>query len=505
MSEQARTFRFSPLDRTGLLLGLSGVQCALVAAGIFASGLLLDAGAPFLVVLAPTVALSAASFVRWNARPVHEWAPVIARFAFLRVGGRRRWNAPIPLLTGSPVDGRREPALPPFLRGLTIVDAGPVTWSPSSRHVGVGVIRDRARGTVAGIIPVHGREFSLLERGEQERLLHLWGDALAGFCAERGRVSRVQVTEWAAPAGLGEHERFMANHAGVVRNEAALESYRELLSEAGPMTVAHEVLVTVTVDPRRVSNGRARAGTEHDGVVQALLEELRLVSMRLEAATLVVGAPLSPPQIAEALRLRLDPACRPQFETRSASLAELVGLVSRYSAVPLAALINWDHLRTDGSLHRTYWVAEWPRLDVGPNWLEPLLLHGAGVRTFSLHYEPVPPSRAQRRIDRDSTRLAADEEQRARAGFRIGARHRRAQTAVAEREAELVAGYAELEYAGFVTVTAPDEDALAIACASYEQAAAQAGLELRALDGRHDLGVVCALPLGRGLAERGIA
>src|SRR5438067_13762949 len=167
----------------------------------------------------------------------------------------------------------------------------------------------------------------------------------------------------------------------------------------------------------------------------------------------------------------------------------MAGIVSRFSSAPLAVLVNWEHVRTDGSVHRTYWVAEWPRLEVGPNWLEPLLLHGAGIRTFSLHYEPVPPSRAQRRIDRDSTRLAADEEQRARSGFRIGARHRRAQTAVQEREAELVAGYAELGFAGFITVTASDRDALAVACASYEQAAAQAGLELRALDGQHDLGL----------------
>ena len=505
MSDQARVYRFAPLDRTGLLLGLSGVQCALVAAGIFASGLLLDAGAPILVVLLPTVALVAVSFVRWNARPVHEWVPTLTRFLALGVMGKRRWTAPIPLLSGTATDDRREPPLPPFLRGLTIVDAGPVSWSPASRLAGVGVVRDRARGTVTGIVPVQGREFSLLERGDQDRLLHLWGDALAGFCTERGRVSRVQVTEWTAPAGVGEHERFLARHENASRDRAAVESYRELLRDAGPMNVGHEVLVTVTVDPRRVSNGRARPDADHDGVIDALLEELRLVSMRLEAASLSVGAPLSPPQIAETLRLRLDPTCRPQFDTRQASLAELAGLVSRYSAGPLATSTDWAHLRTDGSLHRTYWVAEWPRLDVGPSWLEPLLLHGAGVRTFSLHYEPVPPSRAQRRIDRDSTRLAADEEQRSRAGFRIGARHRRAQTAVQEREAELVAGYAELEYAGFVTVTAPDEESLAIACASYEQAAAQAGLELRAVDGRHDLGLVCALPLGRGLAERGIA
>jgi hypothetical protein len=109
----------------------------------------------------------------------------------------------------------------------------------------------------------------------------------------------------------------------------------------------------------------------------------------------------------------------------------------------------------------------------------------------------VPPSRSQRQIDRDATRLASDEEQRHKRGFRVGARHRRAQTAVLEREAELVAGHAELEYAGFLTVTAPDEDALARACADYEQAAAQAGLEVRALDGQHDAGTGACLPIGR--------
>ena len=105
-------------------------------------------------------------------------------------------------------------------------------------------------------------------------------------------------------------------------------------------------------------------------------------------------------------------------------------------------------------------------------------------------------------MDRDSTRLAADEEQRTRGGFRIGARHRRAQSAVLEREAELVAGFYELEYAGFVSISASNLEELERSCAEYEQVAAQSGLELRALDGRHDLGIVCSLPLGRGLAPR---
>lgn len=505
MTEPGRFYRFAPLDRAGWVLGLSGVQCVLIAAGIFASSLLLDAGAPAPAVMVPVIALSAATFARWRGRPVHEWVPVLLRFGALRATGRHRWTAPIPLLTKAGTNEQRQPPLPPFMRGLELLDAGAVTWCPSTAHAGVGAVRDRANGTVSASIPVRGRGFSLLERDDQDRLLQGWGDVLSGFCTERPLVSRVQVTEWAAPAGLGEHERFIARNAAPVANAEALASYCELLAEAGPMSVSHEALVTVTLDQRRVTRGRVGDAASGDGVVAALLDEMRLVSMRLEAAELAVGAPLSVARTAEALRLRCDPSCRPRLEARAATLAELTGLVSRYSAGPLASLVEWDHVRTDASLHRSYWVAEWPRLDVGPNWLEPFLLHSAGIRTFSMHFEPVPPSAAQRRIDRDSTRLAADEEQRSRAGFRIGARHRRTQAAVAEREAELVGGYAELGFAGFVTVTAPDEDALAIACGGYEQAAAQSGLELRALDGQHDLGLVCSLPLGRGPAARGLA
>ena len=132
-------------------------------------------------------------------------------------------------------------------------------------------------------------------------------------------------------------------------------------------------------------------------------------------------------------------------------------------------------------------------------------MHAGGIRTVAVHYEPVAPSRSQRAIDRDTVKLASDEEQRSRSGFRIGARHRRAQSDVLEREAEIVAGYGEFEYVGFVAVTARDLDELDRSCAEYEQVAAQAGMELRRLDARHDLALTCALPMGRGIAPRRFA
>jgi hypothetical protein len=168
----------------------------------------------------------------------------------------------------------------------------------------------------------------------------------------------------------------------------------------------------------------------------------------------------------------------------------------------LSTVEDRTHFGVDSALHRSFHIADWPRLEVSPNWWEVLLLHPGGVRTVSVTYFPVPPLRSARQVRRESTRLASDAELRERNGFRVGAGHRRAEAAVAEREAELVAGFAELEYVGLLCVTAADVESLEASCADYQQAAAQAGLELRPLDGRHDLGFAATLPVGCELPTR---
>lgn len=491
-----RTYRFGPLDKPGWLLGMGAAQCLALGAGVLGLGVLLTAGAPVAVSLAPALIAAILTLAPWRGRPLHEQVPAVASLGVQTALRRRRWLAPVPLQSGTRADSDRRLPLPPFLDGLEVLDGGPLAWSPAI--AGFGVVHDRRAGDVSSTVPVSGSAFMLLERGDQERTLARWGEVLAAFCGERRPVSRVRVSEHAAPAGVRDHEQFLADH-GRAASAGIRRTYEELLRSAAPAAVGHEVLVTVTVDRRRV---RGRRRQTLDAAVEVLGEELRLLTTRLEAAGLAAGPPLNAPLLANMLHRRLDPM-RPTHDSGGPEpLAGLAGLDVTRRFGPMATENNWSDVRVDGARHRTYWVAEWPRLDVGPAWLEPLLLHAGAVRTFSIHYEPVPPTRSQRRIDRDTTRLAADEEQRSRAGFRIGARHRRAESAVLERETELVAGYAELEFAGFLTITAADDEALERACAEYEQAAGQSGLELRALDARHDLGLVCALPVGRGLARR---
>jgi hypothetical protein len=330
----------------------------------------------------------------------------------------------------------------------------------------------------------------------------MWGEALAAFCQERGPVAHVRWSESASPAELDDQLSYLAEHRNIGDTTPAVAAYRALLDYAAPSATRHETLLVVTVSRGRLRVLPRSERDRADAAEDILMEQVRLLIERLEAAGLNIDAPLTPNEVAHAWRSGLDPYGMPGKRATRRSLVELAGLVSVHNAGPLAIQVEWDHVQVDSAMHAAYVIAEWPRLDVPPAWMEPLLLHAGGIRTVAVHYEPVAPSRSRRAVDRDTVKLASDEEQRSRSGFRIGARHHRAQADVLEREAELVAGYAEFEFVGFVVVTARDVDELERSCAEYEQVAAQSGLELRRLDGRHDLALACALPMGRGLARR---
>src|SRR5437764_5482123 len=294
-----RTYRFGPLDRGGWVLGLRGSQCVAIALGIVFGGLVLNAGLPAPLALVPVGVGAAYAFGSIQRQPVHELAPAAARYASATAIGRTRWTAGLPLLSGGPADERRPAPLPPFLDGLSVLDVGAATWSPLSAAGGVGLVLDARERTLSGSLRVGGREFPLLERSDQERLVQLWGDALAAFCSERTAVSRVRVTEWAAPAGVASHEKYLAVAGQRAAGTEAHASYAQLLAEAGPAATTHDLIVTVTVELRRLPRRRGARQPVTDQGADVLLEELRLLTARLETAGLSVDPPLSASALAE--------------------------------------------------------------------------------------------------------------------------------------------------------------------------------------------------------------
>ncbi|MGH9299211.1 MAG: SCO6880 family protein, partial [Acidimicrobiales bacterium] len=225
---------------------------------------------------------------------------------------------------------------------------------------------------------------------------------------------------------------------------------------------------------------RVEQGSGTAGRLIALLDSL---SERLLAAGLVVGEPLTVGGVAAAMRRGYDedPPGGPVLWPW-----------------PTGVSAHWSTLRTDGVVHATYWVSEWPRGEVGPGFLLPLLIGSGHRRTVAVTMAPVGPENAVRRAERERTSGAADAELRRRHGFAMTARARLEQDLRQQRESELADGHAGFAYSGYVTVTEPDEAALDRACTEVEQAAALAQLDLRRLYGTQEAAWCCTLPTGRG-------
>ena len=205
--------------------------------------------------------------------------------------------------------------------------------------------------------------------------------------------------------------------------------------------------------------------------------------------------------LARAIKLAFDPYGRERLNRLSAACAELDG-ADPSACGPTAADVGWSAYRTDGAVHRTYWVAQWPRLAVGPTFLSPLLLDGQAVRSVAIVLEPVAPERARREVEAQITTDEADEQLRAERGFRTTARQRRRQSATRQRERELADGHQEVRFAAYVTVSARDAGELEVACDRVEQAAQQAHLDLQVMWGEQDLAFTHgALPIARGMAD----
>jgi hypothetical protein len=492
--DDQRMYRFDLLDRTGVFLGFGLIQLGLLGAGGLASTLAITTGVPLLVASMPAIFALAVAAGRVHGERLVDWLPVAVRWL---VGRRRRqWLAPLHLLEPESEPGSA-PSLPPFLAGVDLLEA-PAEWA---RLAGSGVVHDTAGGAMSAVVRVRGQEFALAPRDEQVRLLAGWGDVLAGFATERGAVARLSWSDFTTPTGMRDHLSWLGTQGESTSDARA--SYRELLDGTGALTAGHDVLVTVTVARERLTEGRGRADVEAR-LLSVLGKAVDTLLRGLRTAGLLAEDPLTVGELAAVLRSRLDPTR--MRKTSSGSLAERLGLVRAANAGPLAVEVEWSRLRTDGAVHRTYWIAEWPRLTQHPDWMEPVLAFaGSGSRSLTVLFEPIAPSASRRRIDRDSIKLDTDASTRAERGRRVDGGHRRLQAAVAEREAELVAGYAEVAYAGLVTVTADDEALLQMAGDECEQIAREHGLELRPLDGRHDIAFAAALPLGLGLSRTWVA
>jgi len=492
------SYRFGPLERRGLFGAIRGGQAAVIALGALAGIVVLDSAPSTTGALLATSAFGgacAAMLIPVGRRGVDEWVPLILAFAGRLLSGRRQFRSAAPgrgmrtrLPGGSMANTSPEasPEAPPALREVRVITL-------AYRERAIGVLSERSGRRLTAVLACRVGAFSLLDPEAQERRLARWGLVLAG--AAGTAVRRIGWIERTAPAQGDELARWLhaeRDPAVPLRGTPMIESYLELIGTTAKVTQEHEILVAVQVDARRV---RER-GT--DTVGRALVEATERVAQGLEAAEVRVLGALTAGQLARALRTAFDPFAGSELATLDAVDPDR-GQLAEASAWPLGARESWDHLRSDGALHATYWIAGWPRVDVSPMFMDALLGRSSAVRSVAVTFEPIPPDRSTREVEAAITRDRADRDLRHRFGQSETARQRQAQEATTRRESELAAGHCEVRLAGFVTVSGRDEEELRRAGAEVLEHAARARLELHRMYGQQAEAFTFTLPLCRGL------
>jgi type VII secretion protein EccE len=489
-------YQFGPLERPGVILGLSAGRVVVLVLGLFVTVVALNVNTSwpgFLTGVAVMVLAAIVAFTPVAGRGIDEWIPTVLRWLTLGLAGRKKVSS-IPVL-GQPREGEPSVATPPNLAGLTILAAEQAAGGGR-----IGVVKDAPNGTYTAAVAVRGTAFALLSASDQQQRLAGWANVLSGLATAGSPISRVQWLERTAPSDNDALARYFAEQSVLESRHPSVRSYLSLVDEAQPVTQQHEAFVVLQVSARRSYKAIKKAGGGDRGACAVTLRALEGLVDLLYDADLHIEGVLPPRLYARAIRTGFDPSARVGMSRIGAADPNREG-APPHEAFPHATEATWSSYRADGAWHTTYWIAEWPRVPVGPDFLAPLLLRTRAVRAVSLVMEPVDPQRSAREVEAAVTRDEANRTIREQRGFTTTARRARQEEAVREREGELAVGHTEYRFSGYVTVTGRDEEELEKACGEIEQRASQSRIALRRLYGEQDLAFTTTLPLCRGLRD----
>ncbi|MDA8282741.1 MAG: type VII secretion protein EccE [Actinomycetota bacterium] len=469
--------RFGRHSTRGVILGFSLARAVTVAIStvLMILGLVSAGGTGFLVSGLLWAPLLASAFVTVRGRPAIEWAPVAGQYAGRKATGQSEFRAkpskPRPAGTL---------ALPGDAASLRFYD-DPVT--------GACMIHDPHRQTISGVLAVEHPAYVLLAPEEQAQRVSAWGRTLASL-AQSGTCAVVQVLEATVPdPGTGVAGWYEAH--GIHDGGWADGEYRALLEQSTSGSSTHRTTITIALDMKRAAKAVKEAGRGMKGAAALLAADMVALEHGLRTSGLRVGHWLSATELAAIVRSAYDPASNVLPGQPGAKME---------TAGPVAISEHWDRFRSDSDWSTVLWVSDWPRIDVPPHFLHPLVFAPGIRKTISIVARPLGTTEALKAIRREKTEAISDSHQKAKIGQIQDLSDAQEYDDLLDRERALISGHADVAFSGFISVTAATEDMLCAAVSQIERAASQAACETRILYGRQTQGfVVAALPLARGV------
>src|SRR4051794_38387684 len=281
------TYRYGPLERGGVMLGLRLPQLVgFVVAGMIGLGFLNQANFLGLLLAVATIALAAGVLlVLIRGHTIEEWTPLTIRFLVGRFSRKARFRAQL-AQAGHVVrvpEGGLEPeqpeepkSVPAELVGLEFLD-GELT-----RYEGalMGVVVDRKAKTFTATLRCQGQAFALLGAEEREQRLADYGGVLAALARDDTPLRRVAWIERTLPASGDAMANYLYDNKrpDVSLDAPPLElvSYIQLLGRSPDVAEDHELLFSVQIDAMRASARRAikRLGGGDLGALAVLANEI---------------------------------------------------------------------------------------------------------------------------------------------------------------------------------------------------------------------------------------
>ena len=410
-------YRFPPLERRGVIAGWRGGQIAAVALGLVIGVLALRSrpsasGVAFAVFCAAVGV--AVAFWPIQGRTGEQWLPLVVRWLWSGSRGTRRQPARAPRLGHlAAMDAAETEPMPKVWPRVSdrlrptgrrgVFDGMEIVAVPAPEGAGgddIGVVIDRPSRTVTAVMAIRGHSFALLSGSDQDSRIAAWARVLSTLAREGSEIHRVQWVESCVPDDGGAVREYVDSHAVLGADSPAGRSYRELVAESSPVTRRHAVLLGLSVHTARSGRAIRAAGEGAIGAGRVLARELVSFHRALEGADVAVDGVLGP----AALSRVLADAHRRTSDRGGAAHRPCWPW-------PMAIEPAWEAVHVDATWHATYWIAEWPRVDVEPDFLGPLLFTPLR-RSISLIMEPVAPNRAARQVAQARTADLADHELR---------------------------------------------------------------------------------------------
>lgn len=259
--------------------------------------------------------------------------------------------------------------------------------------------------------------------------------------------------------------------------------------------VSRDTLLAISVSLSKAQKQIRSYGGGLQGAAEVLSSEIDRFRERVKESGVTHSEWLTPAQLGDAARLAID-------LDATEILARTVDDRDQDRFDLGTALLVDDQdpevLVTNGGVHSTFWISEWPRTEVALGFLEDLICRGQYPSVVTQVFTTEDTGAALRKVSKGLDSIESKFDMNRRLGRRTSILDRRAVPELEERENELADGHVSMRVVGYVRVSGRDRDELAVN--EDKMHAAAPNLDLQRLKHLQWEGFVSSsLPVGWGL------